>query len=366
MKYLTRTATLFVIALAIGLSGCKRENPKNLILFIGDGMGLPHIHAAMTVAGEPLTILTFPVTGFSRTSSANSYTTDSAAGGTAISTGEKTNNRMVAMRPDSTQMMTLLEYAKNAGLSTGVVVTSSLSDATPASFVSHVPSRYEYREISHQYANGAADIFIGGGREHFEPAVDSAGNVTDATNTVSELLARGYDVTYDLESFEASSSNHIAGLMSTGHMPTILDGRDPGHLARATAKALSVLSKNPKGFILVIEGSEIDHQAHKNNLDGVTSEVIDMDRAVAVARHFAESDGHTLIVITADHETGGMSITSGDFSSREIKANFSLTGHSGIMVPVFAYGPGAMQFSGVNENTDLFRHFMRLLSLESR
>ncbi len=363
MKRLFKPTTL-IAALALIIAGCKSEKPQNLIYIIGDGMGVAQFYSGLTVADGPMALAAFPVTGFSQTHSADNYITDSAAGGTALSTGEKTNNRMIAMRPDSTHMVTLLEHARGAGLSTGVVCTSSLSDATPASFVAHVPSRYEYREISRQYLNGAADIFIGGGRNYFEPEVDSAGNVISGS-TVDELIALGYDVTYDLESFEASESDRIAGLMSNGHIPTILDGRDPGYLARATEKALRVLSKNRKGFVLMIEGSEIDHQAHKNNSEGVTTEMLDMDRAVAVARKFAEADGNTLIVVTADHETGGMSIVSGDPDKRELKAHFSVTGHTGIMVPVFAYGPGAMEFTGIQDNTEVFKKIVRLLSLDT-
>jgi len=366
MKILTRIGALALVVLTLASAGSSRQKPRNLILFIGDGMGVSHVYAAITASGNTMTFPSFPVTGFSRTHSANNYSTDSAAGGTALATGEKTNNLMVAMRPDSTILVTLLEHAKAAGMATGIVCTSSLTDATTADFATHAPLRYEYRSIAKQYINGAADIFIGGGRRYFVPTPDSTGKINHEEDVVSGLSRAGYDVTYDLESFIASKSDRIAGLMADGDIPMISDGRDTQFLARATAKAIEVLSRNRAGFILMVEGSRIDDAGHGNNTSMVIDEVIDMDRAVAVAYDFAKRDGKTLIVVTADHETGGMSITGGNLAKREVKAEFSFTGHSGVMVPVFAFGPGAVEFTGIQENTDLFHDFFRLLSLDRK
>ena len=361
MRIFSRLAIISIIFLTLTSAGSVRHRPLNLILFIGDGMGVSHVYAAMTVSGNTMTFPAFPVTGFSRTHSANSYSTDSAAGGTALATGEKTNNRMISVRPDSTVLVTLLEHARAAGKSTGIVCTSSLTDATPADFTAHVPLRYDYRAIAGWYTGGAAEIFIGGGRKYFEPEVDSAGSFDSSEDIISRLKWAGYDITYDLKSFMASEASRIAGFMSDGDMPRIFEGRDPQYLASATSKAIDVLSRNSKGFVLMVEGSEIDDAGHSNSTSMVTEEVLDLDRAVAVAREFAEKDGKTLIVVTADHETGGMSITGGNNEKREVTATFSFTGHSGVMVPVFAYGPGAIEFTGVQENTELFRDMFRLL-----
>ena len=366
MKILSRIAAFVIIVLTLTSAGSARQKPLNLILFIGDGMGVSHVYAAMTVSGNSMTFPSFPVTGFSRTHSANNYSTDSAAGGMAIATGEKTNNRMISMRPDSTVLVTILEHARSAGKSTGIVCTSSLTDATPASFTAHVPLRYEYRTIAEWYVSGAAEVFIGGGRKYFEPGADSSGSFRNSEDIVSRLKSAGYDVTFDLESFVASEAGRIAGLMSEDDMPRLFEGRDPQYLARATAKAIEVLSRNPRGFVLMVEGSEIDDAGHSRNTSMVTEEVLDMDRAVKVAHDFAVRDGRTLIVVTADHETGGMSITGGNLETGEVKAEFSFTGHSGIMVPVFAYGPGASEFTGIQENTALFHDFYRLLSLDRK
>jgi len=366
MKSVLRFAAVSLVILTLTSAGSTRQNPLNLILFIGDGMGVSHVYAAMTVSGNTMTFPAFPVTGFSITQSANSYSTDSAAGGTALATGEKTNNRMISVRPDSSVLVTLLEHALVSGKSTGIVCTSSLTDATPASFTAHVPLRYDYRSIAAWYVSGAAEVFIGGGRKYFEPSVDSAGGFKRSEDVVSQLKNAGYDITYDLESFEASQASRIAGLMSPEDMPRLFEGRDPDYLARATAKAIRVLSRNRNGFVLVVEGSEIDDAGHSNDTKMVTDEVLDMDRAVAVAREFAGRNGKTLIVVTADHETGGMSITGGDIEKKEVKGSFSFTGHSGVMVPVFAYGPGSMSFTGVQDNTGLFHDFYKLLSFDKK
>ncbi|NLE33890.1 MAG: alkaline phosphatase [Bacteroidales bacterium] len=366
MRIFIKIGTACLLVLMLASAGSVRQKPVNLILFIGDGMGVAHVYAAMTVSGNNMTFPSFPVTGFSRTHSANSYSTDSAAGGTAIATGEKTNNRMISMRPDSTILPTLLERAKSAGKSTGIVCTSSLTDATPASFVAHEPLRYNYREIAGWYIAGAADVFIGGGRKYFEAGIDTTGGIYNSADVVSGLTEEGYDITYDMESFVNSGSERIAGLMSAGDMPRLHEGRDPQYLARTTAKAIEVLSANRRGFILVVEGSEIDDAGHSNDTRMVTNEVLDMDRAVAVAREFADRNGKTLIVVTADHETGGMSITDGNLQEKEVTGAFSFKGHSGVMVPVFAYGPGAMQFTGIQENTELFHDFCQLLSLNKK
>jgi len=361
MRIISRLIVSTLLITLLASAGSDRQKPLNLILFIGDGMGLSHVYAAMTVSGNEMTFPAFPVTGFSITHSLNSYSTDSAAGGTAIATGEKTNNKMISVRPDSTVLITLLEHARASGKSTGIVCTSSLTDATPASFTAHVPLRYDYRAIASWYVSGAAEVFIGGGRKYFEADVDSAGSFNRSGDVVSMLSRAGYEVTYDLESFEGSKATRIAGLMSKEDMPRLFEGRDPEYLSRATRKAIEVLSNNRKGFVLMVEGSEIDDAGHSNDTKMVTDEILDMDRAVAVAHDFARRDGKTLIVVTADHETGGMTITGGDLDKGEVTGAFSITGHSGIMVPVFSYGPGAHAFSGVQDNTELFHDFYSLL-----
>lgn len=343
------------------LTSCSSQKsepkPENLIIFIGDGMGVAQVYAGMTASGYTMTFPSFPVTGFSITYSADSYITDSAAGGTALSCGEKTNNGMLAMRPDSTKMQTIMEIAKKKGLSTGVISTSAITHATPASFISHALSRASYEDIAKEYLNGTADVFIGGGKFHFTLRKDSL-------DLTEDLKKMGYDVVYTLDDLRKSTSNRLVGLMADVHMPFIAEGRDTSYLADATEKAIEILSRNPKGFILMVEGSMIDFGGHSNNLGLVIDETLDMDRAVRKARNFARQNEKTLIVVTADHETGGLSLIDGDVKAKTTVGAFSTEGHTAVMVPVFAYGPGAINFTGVHQNNALFDNFIKLLSLK--
>ena len=363
MKSKSISVFLVVLVVALFSFSSERQKPKNLIIFIGDGMGVTQVYAAMTAAGFEMTFPSFPVTGFSKTYSLNNYTTDSGAGGTALATGEKTNNYMISMRPDSTTIKTLFEYAAEQGKKTGVVVTHSVVDATPAAFIAHSAARFELRAIAEQYPDGPVDLFIGGGRNIFEPEKDSSGVVIESTDYIKALKNNGYDVVYNLDDFVASGADKIAGLMSNNNMPRIFEGRDPQYLAKATAKAIEVLSRNRKGFVLMVEGSEVDDGGHAKDSRIVIDEALDMDRAVKVAYEFASRDKNTLIVVTADHETGGMSVPHGNIENKEVEATFTTKDHTGVMVPVFAYGPGAQAFSGVQDNTDLFSDFCRALSL---
>ena len=359
MKKLLNLGTILLIFISLTAAGSDKKKPKNLILFIGDGMGVAQVYAGMTSSGYTMTFPAFPVTGFSITYSADRYITDSAASGTAMSTGEKTNNGMLAVRPDSTVLQTLMEIAKSAGLSAGVLSTSAVTHATPASFVAHDASRGSYEDIARWFLKGTADVFIGGGVNYFRLRKDS-------TDLTADLQKMGYDVVYNLPDLKKSSSPLIAGLMADGDMPYIDTGRDPEYLAAATAKAIEVLSRNKNGFVLMVEGSQIDWACHDNNVKRSIEETLDMDRAVKVAYEYAKRNGNTLIVVTADHETGGLSITGGDVEDRTVSGSFSTKGHTAEMVPVFAYGPGAASFTGVQQNTELFSDFVRLLSLKKK
>jgi alkaline phosphatase len=359
MKKFLLFTILAIIIVSFTSAKKEKERPVNLIIFIGDGMGTEQVYASMTFSGFRMTFPAFPVSGFSITYSADKYITDSAAGGTAISTGEKTNNGMIAVRPDSSELTTIFELAKAKGMSTGAVCTSPVTHATPASFIAHDVSRSNYNAIAEDYLKGTADVFIGGGKGHFTGR-------KDGKDLTAELKAIGYEVVFTLDELRKASSPRLAGLLAGVDMPSIAGGRDPEYLSVATAKAIEVLSKNPKGFILMVEGSQIDYAGHDNNSDNIVKEVMDMDRAVKVAYEFAKKSGNTLIVVTADHETGGMTITGGNVQENEVIASFSTKGHTGVMVPVFAFGPGAGAFAGVQQNTELFDDFVNLLSLKKK
>ena len=356
MKKPLSLIVIFLIIITLTAAASDSKKPKNLILFIGDGMGVAQVYSAMTSSGFIMTFPAFPVTGFSITYSNNRYITDSGAGATALSTGEKTNNGMIATRPDSTKLTTIMELAKSKGMSSGVISTSQVTDATPASFIAHNASRGSQEDIATWFLDGTADVFIGGGKDYFT-------NRTDSADLTVALKKMGYDVVYTLADLQKSKSGKLAGLMADLGMPSIKGGRDTNFLADATSKAIEILSGNPNGFILMVEGSEIDWAAHGNDFEGVVDETMDMDRAVKVAYEYAKRSKNTVIVVTADHETGGLSLTGGDITERKATGTFSTKGHTAVMVPVFAFGPGAGAFSGVQQNTELYSDFVRLLSL---
>jgi alkaline phosphatase len=323
---------------------------RNVILFIGDGMGLSQIYAAYTVSKGNLNIMKFPCTGFSKTSSASGYITDSGAGATAISCGKKTFNGAIGMDNDSIPCKTILEYAEENGLSTGLIATSAITHATPASFIAHQKSRDRYEDIALDFLKTDIDVFIGGGGHYFT-------HRSDSIDLVKQLKANGYDVFLYPSSIRLENSVKAAVFTAPDHNPRFSEGRG-NMLPDATEEAIELLHRNKKGFFLMVEGSQIDWGGHNNDIRYVVEELTDMDNAIGKALAFAEKDGNTLVVVTADHETGGLSILNGDMKAGTVDAKFSTIDHTGVMVPVFAYGPGAQNFTGVYENTSIFDKLM--------
>jgi alkaline phosphatase len=342
-------------ALVISLVSCypakksiQKSSPviKNVILMIGDGMGLPDVYAAMTVSVSPLNIERCSYTGLQKTYSSDNYITDSGAAGTALATGYKTKNGTIGMDARGNRVKSILELAEEHGLSTGLVSSSSITHATPASFIAHQSSRASYEDIAADFLKTDIDLFIGGGIDHFTKRKDNL-------NLLDSLKFRGYEVDTTLAAILDSRSSKLAGLTAPVHNPYRLNGRGD-MLPLCSAKAIDILKGNKKGFFLMIEGSEIDWAAHANSADTVIDETLDFDKAVGVVLDFAKKEGHTLVVITADHETGGVTITGGNREAHKADLNFSIKDHTAVMVPVYAYGPGSEKFTGIYENTDIF------------
>jgi alkaline phosphatase len=332
------------------------KRPDNIILMIGDGMGVSQVYAGLTANHGQLYILNLKNTGFSLTYSANSYITDSGAGATAIASGKKTYNGAIGVGPDTVPCKTILEYAEEKGLATGLVVTSSITHATPAAFIAHQKSRNYYEQIATDFLKTDIDVFIGGGRNNFAKRSDNVDLIKDLRN-------KSYQVVFSPDSIGLITQGKLAALIAEDQPPAILQGRG-NMLPVATETAINILDKNRKGFFLMVEGSQIDWGGHLNNADYVISEMIDFDQAIGKALAFAVKDRKTLIIVTADHETGGLSLTGGNFKTGMVTAKFNSTDHTGVMVPVFAYGPGAELFEGIQENTDLFDKMMSLLRLK--
>ena len=351
---------LIHIILLASLVSCSKQNKsadkalpeiKNVILMIGDGMGLPDVYAAMTVSDSSLNIERCSVIGLIKTFSSDNYITDSGAAGTALATGYKTNNGRIGMDSIGNRVNSILEIAEQHGLSTGLVSTSSVTHATPASFLAHQASRESYEDIAADFLKTDIDLFIGGGIDHFAKRADHL-------NLLDTLEARGYEVDTTLAQVLGSSASKLAGLTALVHNPYRLSGRG-NMLPASTGKAIDILSRNKNGFFLMIEGSQIDWAAHANYAEGVVDETLDFDKAAGIALDFAARDGHTLVIITADHETGGVTITGGDRAMHKVELGFSTKDHTAVMVPVYAFGPGSEKFGGIYDNTDIFKKIVK-------
>lgn len=300
--------------------------PRNIIVMIGDGMSAEHVWAAWVCNGGKLNLEKLPVTGFSRTYSANHLITDSAAGGTALACGEKTDNGMLGQTPSGRALQSLAAvftaapYHKKAG----VVVTKAITDATPAAFYAHTASRKNTAIIARQLCEAPLSVIVGGGAGAFSP--QQMKMLTDKPGRYVLLAA-------------------------DEHMPYAAQRGE--FLAQQTAKALSLLESAPHGFFLMIEGSEIDSASHEADLRPAVEETLDFDRALGVVLQWMQAHPDTLLVVTADHQTGGLVIHGGDVKKGQVKASFSSTSHTGLVVPIYAAGCGAHNFTGVMDNTQI-------------
>ena len=334
----------------------KTTRAKNIILLIGDGMGIAQIQAGLTANGGKLNLLQFPVTGFSLTEASDQYITDSGAGATALSIGRKTYNGAIGVDASGTPRETILETAEKKGLATGLVATCSITHATPASFIAHQAKRSLEEAIALDFLKTDVDVFIGGGLRYFTQR-------QDGRNLLEELRAKGYQVLPDTAAnLTQYKKGKLAALVAGLHPKKMTEGRGD-YLVKATQTALQIVKQQPKGFFVMIEGSQIDWGGHANNTQYVTSEMIDFDEAIGEALRFAQADKNTLVIVTADHETGGMTLLAGNTAVGTIEAKFTTGGHTGVMVPVFAYGPGAEAFNGIYPNTAIYEKMMQALGL---
>ncbi|KJF42450.1 alkaline phosphatase [Draconibacterium sediminis] len=330
----------------------KAEKPKNIIFLIGDGMGVSQVFAGITANQGHLFLDNFRHIGFSKTQSADNYITDSAAGGTALACGVRTYNGAIGVDTDTAKVKSILEEAEAKGLATGLVSTSAITHATPASFIAHQPSRNMYENIAADFLNTDIDVFIGGGNDHFTKR-------KDGRNLANELKEKGYTVETDIEKIAKVKSGKLAGLTAEVHNGRTAERGDM--LPVATSTAINILDNNDKGFFLMIEGSQIDWGGHASSTVYIVEDMLDFDQTIGKALEFAAKDGETLVLVTADHETGGMALTGGDMSTGRVKADYPTTGHTAVMVPVFAYGPGAKEFMGIMDNTDIHDKMKKLL-----
>lgn len=335
----------------------NNDKPKNVIILIGDGMGVSYVSAAvLTIPNNPFQ--EFSSVGFSITKAANKLITDSAPGASAISTGYRINYLSIAVDTSSYPVKTIFDEAEKLGLSTGIVVTSSITDATPAAFVAHVSNRKEETEIARQFLKKSIEVVIGGGEAYFSDSI----LIDSRRNGLDILKENGYEMFTDFQDLKSNppSSNFYA-LLGKKHLPK--KSEREYSLTELTEIALSHLSKNDNGFVLMVEGSQIDWGGHKNDQEYIISELTDFCGAITTSLNFAKNN-NTLVLVTADHETGGMSIIDGKIDGSELKMKFNSTGHTAEMVGVFAKGPGEELFRGVYDNYMIGRNLFYLLNPE--
>ncbi|MBN1651828.1 MAG: alkaline phosphatase [Bacteroidales bacterium] len=322
---------------------------RNVILLIGDGMGVSHVFAAMTANNDRLYMDQMPYIGFQKTKAKDKYRTDSAGAGSALATGKKTDYGSISVDEQHMPNATILETAAGNDYATGLVAACKITHATPAAFIAHVPKRNQYEDIATFFVSDSIDLFLGGGSDDFCKR-ETGPNLRPA------LEEKGFQIVTNIDDLADIKQGKIAGFFANGHIDAYPQRGE--FLVKSTLKAIEILNQNKNGFFLMVEGSQIDWAAHDNDLGAVVEETLDFDRAVGAALKFAEKDGHTLVIVTADHETGGLSVINGDIEHGMVEGKFNTSGHSSLMVPVFAYGPGAAKFAGIYENTAIFDKMM--------
>ena len=325
-------------------AGAAQTTPRRVILLIADGAGVEHWTLAK-FARQQLAVGDFEIAGLVDTRGSGHVVTGSAAGATALATGTRTFFGAVGVGPDSTPRQTVLEAAKARGMATGLVTTTWIVDATPAAFASHVPNRGQLVDIMKQMTQLPVDVLLGGGRGIFERAEVDLRRGAMERYTYIETAA-------ELEQLDTDGVTSLLGLFAPGDLPRAPE-RSPG-LTSMMATALAILDRDPEGFFLMVENEGSDTEAHANvERDVLVAEMLDFDDAVRVALEYQERHPETLVVVTADHETGGLGLTPD--RNRNVILRYSTRDHTAAFVPLFASGPGAERFGGLKENWEIGR-----------
>jgi len=361
-----------------------KNKAKNIILLISDGMSLTQVSSYRLLKGGPnerIAVDTFPVSGIVLTHSKDAIVTDSASSATAFSTGKKTNNGALGLDQDNKILENFTEKIDKYGYVSSLISTSEITHATPAAYASHVDLRWKTDEISLQMMDSDVMTILGGGRHFFIPE-EMGGKRSDEVNLLEEIASSHTILTKksDMDSFDHSNKGKVVGLFAD---EALRDAETPDNhsleptssemLEFALKRSEKFTSKGCKGFFVMVEGSQVDWAGHANNLDYLKREMQDFDEAVKTALDFAKNNQETLVIATADHETGGLLIepaTPTNYTSPEVKFSFN-TGigygsHTGVPVPVYAYGPGSENFTGTLDNTDIYYAMVEALDLTSR
>lgn len=391
MKKKVSVAIALLAVLAVTSCNSAKDDPqvKNVIYLIGDGMGFGAVTSLLLTEDSVTGFEQAPVIGLNETCSANNYVTDSPAGGTALATGVRTRNGYCGLDPEGNRMTTILHKAQAMGKKTGIVVNTTLTEATPAAFYAGVTSRRMTYEIAEQFTESGVDVAIGSGLDHFISRPDSL----DLTAT---LIDKGYDVYLNWSAVLNTPSDKFIGILPMADVHRQESGRkeagaaaghevclaarlasaseDAGasdlseptvYLQKASAKALDVLSRNSdNGYFLMIESALIDGYGHNNDSEGMIAEMKEFDALLRQLVAYVDQHPETLLVVTADHETGGTWLNYTGYEvggSSPVAMSYSTRGHSGVVVPIFAYGEGAEAFAGVMKNTDIPKKIEQLM-----
>jgi len=368
-------ALFFVIS--FNIYSQESESP-NIILMIGDGMGLTQISSGMYSNNNSTALENFQYVGLSKTHSYDNLVTDSAAAGTAMSSGKKTQNKVLGLDHKGNPIKSILSICQDKGYSTALVATSNILHATPAAFFANIDYRYNYEPIAVQMTKSGVNYFVGGGEKYFNSREDKR-------NLINEMTENGYEIVYNISDFEKSKSNYL-GFFTAKDEPYYFykgvnysyreydeddynedepledfTGRE-SYLARSAKATLGKLDEMGKPFFIMIEGSQIDWGGHDNDQKYMVSQFLEFNDAIEVVLDFAKKDKNTIVVVTADHETGGAAIVRGKLSNSSIKNRFATTNHTASMVPVFSYGPKAHLFKGIYENTEIFNKLLSIVN----
>ena len=360
------------------------EKAKNIILLISDGMSLSQVSSYRLLKGGPnerIAVDKFPISGIVLTHSQDAIVTDSASSATAFSTGKKTNNGALGLDQDNQVLENFTEIIDKYGYVSSLISTSEITHATPAAYASHVDLRWKTDEISLQMMDSDVMTILGGGRHFFMPE-EIGGKRSDEVNLLEEIKTSHTILTKktDMDNFDHSYKGKVVGLFSDEALRDTdtpenhsLEPTSSEMLNFALKRSEQFNSSGCNGFFVMVEGSQVDWAGHANNLDYLKREMEDFDEAVRTALDFAKNNQETLVIVTADHETGGLLIepaTPTNYTSPEVKFSFN-TGigygsHTGVPVPVYAYGPGAINFTGTLDNTDIFYAMIEALDLKNK
>lgn len=332
-------------------ANAAEKNAKYVILLIGDGMATAQVAAAEAYLGslsgkvlEPMAFQAFPSQGMTTTYASNAFITDSAAAGTALATGTKTYSGAISVDEEGNVLKTIVEYVQERGMATGIASTTRMTHATPAVFASHNPDRNAENDIASDMADSGIDYIAGGGYRYFID--DSREGLktkrTDGVDLISQMEDEGYvsfiseEMTEEFLAWEPKAGEKVVGLFSASHLDYAIDQANQPTVAELTRKGIELLSQDEDGFFLMVEGGRIDHACHANDGKTAIADTLAFNEAVKVAIEFYnEHPQETLVVVTGDHETGGMTL---GFAGTKYDSAFGLLEQQNISYENFTYG----------------------------